>query len=252
MRYELMWPDQIREAIDHNTPVALALGVIEYHSEHLTTGVDTLLPQRALELLEEEFPLVILPPFFYGAGTYAVAPPERNGGIHIDSAVLNLFARQLFYNLLRIGFRNIHVFVHHQSENFANGMPTDLSFKLAARQEIFAFVERTRGDGWWGDNSSASYYEDHDAGSDPFSWINFHPFLSAEAQKLYPIDHAGVEETSLMMAFCPEGVDSARFDPSKWYSSTAPKANADYAERAKKMILDDMRKILYSARKSNG
>ena len=244
MRYEMMWPDQIREAIDQNTPVALALGVTEYHSEHLVTGVDTLLPERALEMLENEFPLVILPPFFYGAGTYAVAAPERNGGLHTDSSVLNLFARQLFYSLLRVGFRNIHVFVHHQSENFANGMPTDLSFKLAARQEIFAFVERTRGDGWWGDNASSSYYDDHATGSDPFSWIQFHPFLSEAAQKLYPIDHAGIEETSLMMAFCPEGVDMSRHNPEKWYSKTATQASMEYAEKAKKMILDDMRAIL--------
>ena len=107
MHYEMMLPDQIRDAIDKNTPVAIALGVLEYHSEHLSPGVDTLLVVRALDLLEKEMPLVIMPPFYYGSGTYAVAPPERNGGIHVDSQVLQQFARQLFYNLFRIGFRNI-------------------------------------------------------------------------------------------------------------------------------------------------
>src|SRR5512133_2716067 len=99
MRYELMFPDQIREAIDKNTPVAMALGVLEYHGEHMTPGVDTLVVERALEILEKEMPLVILPPFYYGAGSYAVEPPERNGGLHIDSDVLNIFARKLFYSL---------------------------------------------------------------------------------------------------------------------------------------------------------
>ncbi len=42
MCYELMSPDQIREAIDKNTLVALALGGWEYHGEHLCPGVDTL------------------------------------------------------------------------------------------------------------------------------------------------------------------------------------------------------------------
>ena len=172
------------------------------------------------------------------------APPERNGGIHVDSAVLNSFARQLFYNLLRIGFRNINVFVHHQSENFENGMPTDLAFKLAARQEIFAFIESERGDGWWGDKSSASYYEDHATGDDPFNWISILPFMSAEAQAQFPIDHAGEQETSLMMAFCPEGVDMARFSEEKWYSQTAKKASLDYGNRAKDIILRDMKKVL--------
>ena len=244
MRYELMFPDQIRDAIDKNIPVALALGVLEYHNEHLTPGVDTLLVVRALEMLEKEMPLVILPPFYYGAGTYAVAPPERNGGIHVDSAVLNTFARQLFYNLLRIGFRNIFVFVHHQSENFTNGMPTDLAFKIAARQEIFAFVERKQGDGWWGEPSSANYYEEHETGDDPFNWIKICPFMSAEAQAQFPIDHAGEQETSLMMAFCPEGVDMSRFKEGKWYSESAKKASMDYGNRAKEIILRDMKKVM--------
>ena len=38
MRYELMRPCQIREAIDKRWPVVLPLGVIEYHSEHLPVG----------------------------------------------------------------------------------------------------------------------------------------------------------------------------------------------------------------------
>jgi creatinine amidohydrolase len=206
--------------------------------------VDTLLIVRALDILEKEMPLVIMPPFYYGAGTYAVAPPERNGGIHVDSMVLLRFARQLFHSLLRIGFRNIYVFVHHQSENFANGMPTDLAFKLAARQEIFAFIEHERGDGWWGDSSSASYYDDHATGSDPFNWIRICPFMSAEAQAQFPIDHAGEQETSLMMAFCPECVDMKRFNEKKWYSLGARKASLEYGNRAKAIILHDMKMML--------
>lgn len=244
MRYELMFPDQIREAIDKNTPVALALGVLEYHAEHMCPGVDTLVVQNALELLEKEIDLIILPPFYYGAGSYAVAGPERKGGMHIEADVLNVFARQLFYNLLRIGFRNIHVIFHHQSENFVSGMPTDLAFRLAAKQEIFAFLDREKGDGWWGDNAMATYYEDRQDASDPFSWITVEPFLSGEAQAQWPIDHAGEQETSLMMAFCPEGVDMKRFDGKQWYAETASKANMDYANKAKAFILDDLKKRL--------
>jgi creatinine amidohydrolase/Fe(II)-dependent formamide hydrolase-like protein len=61
----------------------------------------------------------------------------------------------MFQGLLRIGFRNIHVVVHHQTENFMAGMPTDLAFKFAARQAIFGFLERERGEGWWGNEKMA-------------------------------------------------------------------------------------------------
>lgn len=237
-----MFPDQIRKAIDDKTPVVMALGVLEYHGEHLCPGVDTLIVQGALEMLEKEMDLVLLPPFYYGDASNAVAGPERNGGMHIDSDILNKFARQIFNNLLRIGFRNIFIFFHHQSENFISGMPTDLAFRLAAKQEVFDFQERTKGYGWWGeDKNSFNYYEERQAGSDPFSWIKVEPFMSSEAQKQWPIDHAGEQETSLMMAFAPEGVDMNRFDGKQWYAESAVKANIGYANKAKSFILNDLK-----------
>ncbi len=137
MRYEMMFADQIRKAIKERWPVVLPVGVLEYHAKHCVVGVDTLLIVRAVELLEKEMDIVILPPFYYGSASYAVEPPANNGTIHVDSAVIHPFARELFKGLLKVGFRNIHLFVHHQSENFAVGMPTDLAFRFASRQIIF-------------------------------------------------------------------------------------------------------------------
>ena len=54
MRYELMLPHQIRQAIAGNWPVILPLGVLEYHGEHLAVGMDTLAVTRVLEHLERE------------------------------------------------------------------------------------------------------------------------------------------------------------------------------------------------------
>jgi creatinine amidohydrolase len=244
MKYEMMFPDQIREAIKENWPVVLPVGVLEYHSEHCVVGVDTLLVIRAVELLEKEMKLIHLPPFHYGAASYAVEPPAGNGSVHVDSQVIHPFARELFKSLLAIGFKNIHLFIHHQSENFSVGMPTDLAFRFAARQVIFEYIDKEKGAGWWGDNSMKDYYAQHDAGTDPFSWIQIHPFMDTETQKKYPIDHANLQETSLMMAFCPEGVDMKILSQKKWYCEQANQANLDYGNAAKEMILASMRKIL--------
>ena len=151
MRYELMLPHQVRTAIDENWPVVLPLGVMEYHGEHMALGMDTLAVVKVLERFERERQIVILPTFTYGSGTYAVAPPERSGGLQVNPDELMPMATGLFRSLLRVGFRNIHFVIHHQTENFAVGMPTDLAFKFAARQAIFAFLAETRGEGWWGD-----------------------------------------------------------------------------------------------------
>ncbi|MBT9132596.1 MAG: Creatinine amidohydrolase [Syntrophomonadaceae bacterium] len=244
MRYEMMFPDQIRKAIKGSWPVIIPVGVLEYHAEHCVVGVDTLLVIKAIELLEKEMDMIILPPFYYGAASYVVEAPENNGTVQIGPDVINPFAGELFKSLLRIGFRNIHVFIHHQTENFKAGMPTDLAFKLAARQGIFDFLEKERGEGWWGDNSMQSYYDEHKAGADPFNWIKLHPFMDEETQKKYPIDHAGRQETSLMMAFCPEGIDMSKLSKKKWYCRHSQKANLKYGNAAKKMILNRMRDIL--------
>lgn len=244
MRYEMMFPDQIRQAIDEHWPVVLPMGVLEYHGEHLAVGMDTLVVVRALETIEKEIDLVILPTFYYGAGSYAVEPAERNGTVHVDCEQLIPFAKGLLTSLLKIGFRNIHGIIHHQSENFSAGMPTDLAFKTAARKITFDHLEQTRGEGWWGSNDMQDYYAQHDAGSDPFSWIKFHSLMDEQTQKDYTFDHAGIGETSLMMSMCPEGVDMSKFTEEKWYSRTAKDSTKEYGDTAKERILEHLRKIL--------
>lgn len=242
MRYELMFPNQIRRAIDEKWPVVLPVGVLEYHAEHCCVGVDTVLVVRAVEELEKEMNVVILPAFYYGASSYAVEVPERNGSVHVGPSALHPFGKELFRSLLRIGFRNIHLFIHHQSENFAVGMPTDLAFRLAAREAIFEFLEKGRGENWWGNPAMAKYYEGRGTGDDPFSWIRVHPFMDSASQKEFPIDHAGKQETSLMLAFCPEGVDMSKKTDGQWYAKTAVEASLEYGVKAKVMILDGIKK----------
>jgi creatinine amidohydrolase len=244
MRYELMLPHQIRQAIAENWPVVLPLGVLEYHGEHMAVGMDTLVVIKVLDRLETEMNIVILPPFYYGAASYAVEPPEGNGSVQVEQTTLAPFAGDLFRSLLRIGFRNIHFVIHHQSENFAVGMPTDLSFKFAARQVIFQFLEEQRGRGWWGDRAMADYYAQQSGGSDPFNWIKGHPLLTAELIQHYPFDHAGIGETSLMMALCPEAVDMTKLDKSRWYTESAKDASAALGEQGVALMLEHMRQAL--------
>ena len=245
MRYEMMLPHQIRAAIADNVPVVLPLGVLEYHGEHMAVGMDTLAVVKSLELLEAEMPLVILPTFTYGAASYAVEKPEGNGSIQVGGNALAAFADELFYSLLRVGFRNIHAIIHHQTENFAAGMPTDLAFRSAGRQAIFRFLEKEHGEGWWGNEASANYYADHAAGANPFNWVQVHPLMTPEIFAAYPFDHAGEGETSLMLALCPEAVDMARMgDNTAWYTKTAEVATRETGERGRDLILARLRTLL--------
>jgi creatinine amidohydrolase/Fe(II)-dependent formamide hydrolase-like protein len=242
MRYELMLPHHIRQAMAENWPVALPLGVLEYHGEHMAVGMDTLAVIRMLELYETERPVVILPPFYYGAASHAVEPPEGTGTLHVDAGKLAPFGEEMFFSLLRIGFRNIHGFIHHQSENFVAGMPTDLAFRFAGRQAVFRFLERQHGEGWWGKEGSANYYAEHAAGADPFNWVRIHPLMTREITAQYPFDHAGIGETSLMLALCPEAVEMARTGENRaWYTASAGEATAELGRKGRDLILAHLR-----------
>jgi creatinine amidohydrolase len=213
----------------------------------MAVGMDTLAVIKTVELIEKERDIVILPPFYYGAASYAVAAPEGSGSVQVGGPVLSPFADELFYGLLRIGFRNIHAIIHHQTENFVAGMPTDLAFKTAGRQAIFRFLEKERGEGWWGSNTMADYYAGHAQGENVFNWVQVHPLMPAAMNGKYPFDHAGIGETSLMLALCPEAVDEKRFaDNTGWYTKSASEASAGLGKIGVAMILDHLRSILVS------
>lgn len=239
-----MLPHQIRAAIQRNTPVVLPLGVLEYHGEHMGVGMDTLAVTRILDRLEDEMQLIILPPFPYGAASYAVEGPEGTGSLQIDAGRIAPFAEELFFGLLRIGFRNLHGVIHHQTENFVAGMPTDLAFRFGGRQAVFRFLERERGEGWWGKAEMRDYYAEHATGSDPFNWVRIHPLMTKEITAQYPFDHAGIGETSLMLALAPEAVDAARTgENTGWYTETATGASAELGETGVALILAHLRQV---------
>ena len=247
MRLEHMRPHQIRTAIERNIPAVLPIGVQEYHGEHLPVGVDLLAVTRVVERLEAEAPerLIVLPAFAYGAASHAVAGPAGTGTLHVDAATFLPFAQSLFAGILAIGFRNIHGIIHHQTENFLQGMPTDLSFRLAARQATFAHLEATLGLGWWGKGDMAGYYDGHATGDNPFNWISIHPLMPAEVAQHFPFDHAGEGETALMLALAPELVEPSRMaENDTWYTATAPRATAMQGEAGVDMILGHMRRLL--------
>ncbi len=246
MRYEMMRPRELRKAMDANVPFVLPLGVLEYHGEHLALGLDTLVVVRCLDRLEQRRPdLVILPPFYYGAGSTVVEALERNGTIDVDVDALLSFARSLFRSLLSVGCRNIHAIIHHQTENFVAGMPTDLAFKTAARAVVFEWLRKERGDGWWGRAETADYYAGHAHGDNPFNWIQVHPLMDDKIIAQYDFDHAGIGETSLLMALDPRGVKMEWYDDGPWYTRGAQHATSAYGEKAVKLILDRLDALLF-------
>lgn len=240
MRFDHMRPDQIARAVAEGTPVVLPIGVMEYHGAHLPAGVDLLIVTETLARLGDR--IVTLPPFAYGAASHAVAGPGA-GTLHVETSAFLPMAEALFSGLLATGFRNIHGVIHHQTENFAQGMPTDLAFRLAARNAIFRHLEGERGPGWWGRPDMADYYARHAVAEDPFNWIRIHPLFPKGAD--FPFDHAGIGETALMLALAPQTVDMDRLaEGGHWYTGTAPEATAELGESGVALALSHLHHAL--------
>lgn len=243
MQYKKMIPAQIREAIAKNYPVALTIGNLEYHSEHLPLGTDGAVTEGIVDRLEERHPeMVVLPPFYYGTTSFAVAGPEDGkGSVSIDSMIVSQLAENLFMNLLEVGFRNIHGFVYHQSENFDQGMPLDLAFRFAGRRAVFAFLEQKRGRGWWGDESMKNYYEDNNV----FDWIQIHPVVDVSVSSAFGGDHAGKIETSAIMDIWPETVQMDKWHDADWYAGTAKEATPELGHQYITASVDVLEKMLF-------
>lgn len=243
MLYQEMLPCQVRTALEKNYPVVLAIGTLEYHSEHLPFGVDGQITEGGLKLLEQRHPdeLILLPPFYYGASSYAVSGPENGkASVDIDSMAICSFAESLFKGLLEAGFRNIHGFVYHQSENFYQGMPTDLAFRFAGRRAIFSYLERTRGRGWWGDSSMKNYYE----GDNVFDAIRIHALAKGVGTE-FGGDHAGKVETSAMMELHPHLVHMEKHNKDDWYAESAVEASQEFGKRYMTAIADNLERLLF-------
>jgi creatinine amidohydrolase len=240
MRFERLRPAQVMQAVADGLPFVLPIGVMEHHGPHLPVGMDYLAVTEVLERLGDR--VVILPGFAWGAASHAVAGPEGTGTVHVPAEALLPFAQALFAGLLRAGIRNIHGLIHHQTENFAQGMPTDLAFRLAARNAVFAHLEATRGEGWWGRPESADYYAGHATGDNPFNWISIHPLMPAGLD--YPFDHAGRGETGLMLALAPGTVDLSTLADPPWWAADAGLATTEQGERGVALILAHLERVL--------
>jgi len=247
MQYLKMLPWQVREAIDANVPVVLPLGVVEYHAEHLPLGLDCFTCINIIERVEKRHPeIVVLPPFYYGAASWAVASPERNGTVHVDAEKIIPVAEDIFNGLLRVGFRNIHAFITHQTEEFYQGMPTDLAFRMAARHVIFNWLDKEIGEGWWGKEEFSSYYT---ANNNPFHWIRIHCCMEncPELNEKFPGDHAGKMETSQALSICPDLVELNRIDGSLWFAREGKNATREYGEASLEAFSFDVEKSLFNA-----
>lgn len=235
------FPKEIDSAKENRTPVVIVGGTVEYHGPHCSYGCDTLIAQGLVEKLAEKKDIIIAPTISYSPSSWAVGD-DTSGTVHVDEVVFEEYVFNIFMSMLSSGLRNIYVVIHHQFEQ-ENLMPMTLSYMKAAKRATMRYLEKTKGQGWWGSESYNSYYENLGGGDDPFSWIKVIPTMSTEVQNATGYDHAGKYECSILMSLYPDAVKLERLpDIEHWFTQSAYNSNKELGDKMVRLSLEYLEK----------
>ena len=229
MLLDKSFPREVDGVKNKNIPLVFVGGTVEYHGPHCSYGCDTLIAEGLVKRLAEKKEIMIAPTVSYSPASYAVGD-STSGTVHVEERAFENYVYYIFKSLLFAGYRNIYVVIHHQFEQESE-MPMTLCYRLAAKRATMEYLEKTLGQGWWGSESYANYYEQLEGDNNPFNWIKVIPTMSAKVQSETGYDHAGKYECSLLMALYPDCVDLSRIDERKhWFTESARGANAELGE----------------------
>jgi len=115
----------------------------------------------------------------------------------------------------------------------------------AAKRATMRYLEKTKGQGWWGSESYADYYENLETDDNPFAWIKVIPTMSTEVQNATGYDHAGKYECSILMSLYPEAVTLERLPEIKhWFTESAKEANKELGDEMVRRSLEYLEKTI--------
>lgn len=223
------FPREVKHVQENNIPLVIVGGTVEYHGAHCSYGCDTLVAEGLVKKVAEQKEIMIAPTISYSPSSYAVGG-RKSGTVHVPERAFEDYVYYVFKSLLYSGYRNIYVVIHHQFEQESE-MPMTLCYRTAAKRATMEYLEETLGEGWWGSESYANYYEELEGANNPFSWIKVIPTMSTEVQNATGYDHAGKYETSILMSLYPDSVDLSRLGEIKhWFTEAAKDASTEIGD----------------------
>lgn len=237
------FPREVKYVQDNNLPLVIAGGTVEYHGPHCSYGCDTLVAEGLIKKLSEEKEIMIAPTISYSPSSYAVGD-RKSGTVHVPERAFEDYVYYVFKSFLYAGFKNIYVVIHHQFEQESE-MPMTLCYRTAAKRATMEYLQETLGEGWWGSESYANYYEQLEGANNPFNWIKVIPTMSSAVQNATGYDHAGKYESSILMSLYPECVDKSRIDDKKhWFTESAREASTEIGDKMVALSLEYLRETI--------
>ena len=237
------FPREMERVQKERIPLVIPAGTVEYHGPHCSYGCDTLVAEGLVKRLMETREIMLAPTISYSPSSYAVGD-SKSGTVHVDEVVFEEYVYHVFMSMLSAGLRNIYVLIHHQFEQ-ESLMPMTLSYMKAAKRATMRYLEKTKGQGWWGSESYKDYYENLDTDDNPFAWIKVIPTMSTAVQNATGYDHAGKYECSILMSLYPEAVQLDRLPEIKhWFTESAKEANKELGDEMVRLSLEYLEKTI--------
>ena len=223
---DFSFPRETEYVKENNIPLVIVGGTVEYHGPHCSYGCDTLVAEGLVKKLAEKKEIMIAPTISYSPSSYAVGG-KKSGTVHVPERAFEDYVYYVFKSLLYAGHKNIYVVIHHQFENESE-MPMTLCYRTAAKRATMEYLEETLGEGWWGSENYANYYEQLEGVNNPFNWIKVIPTMNTNVQQSTGYDHAGKYESSILMALYPQAIKLDRIDDIKhWFTISAKEASVE-------------------------
>ena len=243
MILDYSFPREVERVQRERIPLVIPAGTVEYHGPHCSYGCDTLVAEGLIKELMKTKEIMLAPTISYSPSSYAVGD-DKSGTVHVEERAFENYVYYVFMSLLSAGYRNIYVVIHHQFEQESE-MPMTLCYRMAAKRATMAYLEKTLGQGWWGSESYANYYEQLEGDNNPFNWIKVIPTMSTAVQNATGYDHAGEFECSILMALYPDCVELDRIgERPHWFTKSAERANAELGEKMVKLSLEYLDKAI--------
>jgi creatinine amidohydrolase len=237
--YEELTPEEFRARIKEAPIAYLPLGTIEWHGEHLPLGADGLQSRGFFERLARESGGIVLPMLFLGPDRMQKTGDRELYGMDISHTEHKYRSRQLPGSAYWV-----------PDETFKAIL--DSVLKQLKRAGFGIVVAHGHG-------PSTEYFRDHSAEwCKRFGLVCFDCWGSEYDEKGLGIqvDHAAMNETSLVMALRPELVQMDRLpqDPAHWPLAVEGRdprahASAEVGAMAIALQVDRMSKILAHALK---
>ena len=199
LRLIYMRPEEIKNAVKSNIPILMAAGVIEYHGPHLPVGTDYLIANSICEEVEKSCQCVMAPPIYYGP-TMNWAGGIEEGDIDFDPDVLYIYTKEVFRNLLNMGFKRIYVLQHHAGYEGLQSITIRHAAAALLREDTKKWSPG------WGRTAMEEYPDKNIFGrirvAAPDAFIEYPEGFKNKIN----FEHAGPGETEFIMAANPETV----------------------------------------------